>query len=63
MGKNQLENMHWLLLVSKETLRYASQRKKWNELVNQFRKANKGLNKVPDHIGHLLSLTDGVYQD
>jgi hypothetical protein len=63
MTKKQLENTHWLLLVSKANLKYAEQRKRWNELATEWRLKNKGLNKVPDHLGALLSFTAGIYQD
>lgn len=63
MKKKQLEDTQWLLMVSKQHLSYSEQKKKWNDLANAFRSQNKGLNKITDHLGALLSLTEGVYQD
>jgi hypothetical protein len=63
MNKKKLEHIHWLLMVSRRNLDYASQRAKYNEILSDFRKANKGLYAVTDLLGEPLSLTEGVYQD
>lgn len=58
----KLQDFHWLLLISKQSIRYSEQAERWNNLVAQFRAQNKGPEKVEDHLGQSLSL-HSVYQD
>jgi hypothetical protein len=59
----QLQDFQWLLIVSKGQLNYREQRERWNDLQAEFRKKNKGLNKIKDMTGEPLDLYSGVYTD
>ena len=60
---DKLKDIHWLLLVSKRSCNYSSQRERWNGIQRAFRQSNKGLNAVVDLTGEPLDLYSGVYQD
>jgi hypothetical protein len=57
-----LKDFHWLLFISKNQIRYAEQATTWNKLLVEFRTKNKGLRKVPDHLGQPVS-ADSCFQD
>jgi hypothetical protein len=63
--KNLTVKTKWEVVYShrKGQLNYREQRERWNDLQAEFRKKNKGLNKIKDMTGEPLDLYSGVYTD
>lgn len=40
MNTNQLKDLHWLLMLSKDKCRYAEQMAEWNRIQAEFRELN-----------------------
>lgn len=58
-----LNDFYWLLLQSKDNLRYKEQREHWNALLYDFKISNLVASTPIQHELKPLSLSDGIYQD